>query len=312
MKKNKMSKILLGVLTALFVGVVGMSAASATSFYQSRSVSEMMDRRRNAVPYQTIGVTQPDRIFVYQAPDGQVQRSIIHPQLRRSVIQPRARRNLSKCAQSRQSPQSPQKLCKHSVAMEQVQPVEREVSIELESEPEPLMPVVKRKHGYKKAERPLPKSKPIAFSKHRIPVEEDFEEDLMVQDLEPYEIKDNESEMEAFIVNEPEEESGWGIFSFLKPKNKDGSLFPGGGCANCQKSGPLIDTGPCPSCDDGPLLYAEPCESCGALIDDGPCEKCEEPLLYAEPCESCPTVLAHANPARRFLRVDLANLVAAS
>ena len=48
------------------------------------------------------------------------------------------------------------------------------------------------------------------------------------------------------------------------PIDKDGSLFPGGSCINCQ-TGPLIDTGPCIDCQTGPL------------IDTGPCINCEKP-----------------------------------
>ena len=259
MKKNKMSKLLLCMLTALFLGVVGTSAASATSHYQSHSVREMMDRRRNALPHQRFGVVQPERIVIRQTSDGRMQRSILRPQL--------------SCSKS------PKKVCKRST--------EREVSIEVESEPTPLMPTLKRKRVYKTAEHPLPMHEPVALSKREVPVEDD----LIVQDLDGFENRRTAGDVETFVANVPQKKSRGGIFSFLFPKDKDGSLFPGGGCENCQKSGPLFDTGPCPSCDDGPLLYAEPCESCGALIDDGPCEKCEEPLLYAEPCESCPTVL---------------------
>lgn len=42
------------------------------------------------------------------------------------------------------------------------------------------------------------------------------------------------------------------------PEDKDGSLFPGGSCVSCHDSGPLIDTGPCKTCKPKPLPVAKP------------------------------------------------------
>lgn len=42
------------------------------------------------------------------------------------------------------------------------------------------------------------------------------------------------------------------------PDDKDGSLFPGGPCVSCHDSGPLIDTGPCETCEAEPAPVAAP------------------------------------------------------
>ena len=75
------------------------------------------------------------------------------------------------------------------------------------------------------------------------------------------------------------------LASLFDATDKDGSLFPGGGCKNCYNSGPLIDTGPCERCYDS-----------GPLIDTGPCEKCKkpepEPIAAPAPEPACPVCVA--------------------
>lgn len=61
------------------------------------------------------------------------------------------------------------------------------------------------------------------------------------------------------IVAEPQEDDG------VPPKNKDGSLFPGGSCSSCAKD------------KDGSLFGGKPCHGCSkenAMVP-GPCYQCE-------------------------------------
>ena len=62
--KIKISKILLCTLAVAMLGAVSIKIASATGFYQSRTVNEVMERRRNAKPLYDIGEVQVQKTII--------------------------------------------------------------------------------------------------------------------------------------------------------------------------------------------------------------------------------------------------------
>lgn len=114
--------------------------------------------------------------------------------------------------------------------------------------------------------------------------------------------------------------AGYGNAPQPEPVNdKDGSLFPGGSCTNCDskdKDGSLFPGGPCVSCTkDGSLFPGGPCKSCtkDGSIFPGPCQKCVKrqaqrkiknyvpytPVVYDAVARNCcamaPLSLAHVD-----------------
>lgn len=110
--------------------------------------------------------------------------------------------------------------------------------------------------------------------------------------------------------------------------DKDGSLFPGGSCENCEnndKDGSLFPGGPCVSCSkDGSLFKGDPCVSCtkdGSLFP-GTCQKCKKrqearkvknyvsytPVVYEAVARNCcamaPLSLAHVDFRIRKSTID--------
>lgn len=258
MKKTKASKILLCALSVVFICLVDIQAAQALT-YQSRSVAEMMDRRRNVKPVRKTNEVQIQKIIIHRTSDGRIQRNTLYPEY--------------SCKKSK-------KTCPKAMRQTML-PQERSVSIEFE--PYPLPHKAETRVVHKHVKRPLSGAQTIEHHPLNM-IGYNSQPKFVVEDIENNDniFMGNIDDQSQIPVRTPKR----------KLVDKDGSLFPGKGCENCQKSGPLIDTGPCTGCHDGPLIDTGPCESCEVLVDTGPCETCDEPVPESEPCNSCPTVLA--------------------
>lgn len=268
MEKIKVSKILLCALTAAFLGLVSVKTASAMVNYQSRSVSEMMERRRNVRPLRSISNVHPRKVVIRRTADGRIQKSMVYSEIT--------------CKKAQKGT-----CLKKNAPLQQTLAPALERSVSIEFEPIPSQPEAQTKTVYTKVKRPLPDVK-MAQSRPLEMIAPTPEPEFMLEDFE--------------FEEEPKAYANTSFFAAApKPKkrDKDGSLFPGGGCKNCQRSGPLFDTGPCPSCNDGPLIDTGPCESCKEVVETAPCEVCKEPEPEIKPCEKC-EVLAESAPCNTY------------